>query len=187
MNIYKELQQQVQPGMFKILLVSLCGLVATAGFLYVLKTPLQTLRSAEQTLQQIEDDRPVAVPLESQIAEQQKLNQALHQQLYGAGDNLPANQMVVFVIAELDKVAGRHQVTLNSVKPGEPEKVFNFNKLNFQVEISGGFRSLYAWLADLEETLGPIVIDQFAIEPIPQSAEVKMSLLIASYQVEPRQ
>jgi Tfp pilus assembly protein PilO len=162
-------------------------LAAIAGYLYVLKTPLQTLRSVEQTLQQLEDEQPIGGPLESQIAEQQKLNQTLNLHLYGAGDHLPANQMVVWVIAELDKVASRHQVTLGSVKPGDPEKVFNFHVLNFQVEITGSYRSLYAWLAELEEALGPIAINQFVIEPIPQSADVKMSLQIASYQVEPAQ
>ena len=182
--MYKMLQQQVQPRMLMILLISSALMMTVASYLYVLKTPLKLLRESESTLVVLQNELQTGIPLQQQIAEQERVNQQLLVGLQGEGPLLPMNQMVVFVIGELDRIAERHHVNLASVTPGEPGKNFTFRVLSFEVEITGEYIKLFDWLKDVESELGPVVINEFEIEPVGQSKEVKMSLTIANYQFE---
>lgn len=182
--MYKWLQQQVQPKMLLLLLISLSLLIIMACYLYVLKMPLQALHESEKTLELLNNEEHFGIPLLDQISEQERLNQALNLKLHGMGPKLPMNQMVIFVIGELDKISDRHQVNLASVTPGEPGKMFTFSVMDFKIEITGAYIRLFNWLKDVETELGPIIINQFDIQPATQDNAVKMELTITNYQFE---
>lgn len=182
--MYKELQQQIQPRMLVILLVSLILLSITASLLYVLKKPYKELQQHQQTLLLLKNEMRTGVPLQNQIDTKQQHVDQLNLKLRGTGPQLPVNKMVPHVIGALDKLAEKHQLNLSSVKPGTPDFLFTFKELPFIVEISGDYFSLFAWLKDVENNLGPIVIKQFNIRPTNTGKVRTMTLTIVAYQFE---
>lgn len=182
--MYKALQEQVQPRTLVFLLVSLILMALAASYLYVIKNPFKDYRQYQQTLSLLKNEVQTGIPLQNQIETQQQLVEKLNIKLHGTGSKLAVNKMVAYVIGELDKIAKRHQVNLASVKPQNPETLFTFKELPFQVEISGDYFSLFAWLKDIENNLGPIVIRQFDLAAIGQDKQRKMLLTIVVYQFE---
>lgn len=180
--MYKSLQQQVQPRMLAILLVSLILLTMVAGYLYVLKAPLKEFSQSRQTLQLLEKEMQMGIPLHTQITSLQQQVDQLDIKLRGTGPHLPDSQMIAFVIGQLDNIAGQHDVKLIGVKPGRVETIFIFRELPFHIELQGNYFSLFNWLNQVEKELGPIVIKQFEINADTNSTNRNISLVIASYQ-----
>jgi Tfp pilus assembly protein PilO len=180
--MYKTLQEQVQPRMLAILLLSLLLLTAVAGYLYVLKKPMQQLNQSKQALQLLEREVDTGVSLESQIAIFEGVVKTLNLKLRGTGPELPVNQMIAFVIGQLDHIAAKHAVNLVSVKPATAGRIFTFRELPFNVELQGSYFSLFEWLYEVEKELGPIVIKQFEFTEVGNSKQRHLRLVIASYQ-----
>ncbi len=182
--MYKILQEQVQPRTLVFLLVSIILLLLTGNYLYVIKSPFKNFWQHQQTLNLLQDDVQTGIPLQNQIERQQQLVKKLTIKLHGTAPKLAPNKMVAYVIGELDKSAKRHQINLTSVKPQNPETLFTFKEQPFQVEISGNYFSLFAWMKDIEKNLGAIVIKQFELSSGEQGKERKMFLTIVAYQFE---
>lgn len=180
--MYKALQQQVQPRMLAFLLLSLLLMTVAAGYLYVLKRPMQQLSQSKQALQLLENEANTGVSLQSQITLFQELVKKLNIKLRGAGEQLPANRMIAFVIGQLDNIAAKHKVNLISVKPATAGRIFTFRELPFNVELQGSYFSLFEWLYEVEKELGPIVIKQFEFNEVSNSKLRHLRLVIASYQ-----
>lgn len=180
--MYKALQKQVKPRMLAILLTSLILLTITAGYLYVLKRPVQDFRQARQTLELLETEMQTGIPLDSQIELFQQQIAQLHQQLHGSGQKLPLNQMMAFVMGQMDSIAASHNVKLVSVEPGNIEKIFIFQELPFHVVVTGNYFSLFDWLDQVERDLGPIVIKEFELTSEPNAALRRFTLTLVSYQ-----
>jgi Tfp pilus assembly protein PilO len=182
--MYKALQEQVQPRTLVFLLIALVLMAFAASYLYVIKNPFKDYRQHQQTLALLKNEVQTGIPLQKQIETQQLLVEKLNIKLHGTGPKLAVNKMVAYVIGELDKIAKRYQVNLASVKPQSPETLFTFKELPFQVEISGDYFSLFAWLKDVENNLGPIVIKQFDLSVEGKEKKRKMFLTIVAYQFE---
>ena len=180
--MYKALQKQVKPQMLAILLASLILLSITAGYLYVLKQPVQDFRQARQTLELLETEMQTGVPVESQVELFKQQVAQLHQQLHGSAQKLPLNQMIAFVMGQMDSIAASHDVKLISVEPGNIEKIFIFQELPFHVVVTGNYFSLFDWLDQVERDLGPIVIKEFELTSEPNSAIRRFTLTLVSYQ-----
>lgn len=182
--MYKVIQEQIQPKMLMGLLVSIILMTLLSSYLYVIKQPFNGFRQQQQTLTLLQDEVTTGIPLQNRIKSQQKLVKQLNTKLHGVGAGLPTNKMVPHIIGMLDKIANRHQVNLASVRPQNTESLFTFREVPFQIEISGKYFNLFAWLRDVENELGPIVIKQFDITSISQSNDRRMVLTIAAYQFE---
>ena len=180
--MYSTLQKQLKPQMLAILLASLIVLTIAASYLYVLKRPVQDFRQAQQTLELLETEIQTGVPLDSQIELFQQQTEQLHQQLHGSSQKLPLNQMIAFVMGQMDSIAASHDVKLISVEPGNIEKIFLFQELPFHVVVTGNFFSLFDWLDQVERDLGPIVIKQFELTSEPNAGMRRFTLTLVSYQ-----
>ena len=180
--MYKTLQQQVQPRMLAFMLVFLLLLTVLAGYLYVFKKPFLVLRQSEQTLMLLENEVQTGVPLENQIVSFQKHIAQLDKDLRGTGPQLPTNQMIAFVIGQLDTIADHHAVKLISIKPGATEELFTFQVLPFNVELIANYFSLFDWLTEVEQQLGPIVIKKFTLSKEGTTNQRRMSITLVSYQ-----
>lgn len=186
MIIYKSIQQQVQSRMLVILLISLLLLTMVTGYLYVLKAPIKEFRQFQQTMQLLKNEVKTGIPLENQISSYQQRIELLSQQLKGNSPQLPVNQMIAFVIGQLDQIANQNNIELISVQPGHAETVFTFRELPFHIKLKGNYFNLFNWIFQLENELGPIVIKQFKFTSDTSNTSRYMSLTIASYQfIEP--
>jgi hypothetical protein len=97
---------------------------------------------------------------------------------------LPDKQLEAFVIGRLQGISWRNHVELRGVKPGKGEVVRIFREVLFDVEVSGDYFDLFAWLQELRRELGFVVVKQFAIRPLERDKEnprLSVKLSIVSY------
>lgn len=173
--------QQVQPQTLLLLMGSIILLTLLAAYLYVFKTPLNTYRQAQQTVELLQNEINTGISLPNQLAATQNTVSQLEQQLHGSAPSLPINQKIALVIGKLDEISAIHKVNLNSVKPGEVAQAFMFQELPFNIEISGSYFTLVNWLHQAEQDLGPIIIKEFIMYSDAASSNVSMKLKLASY------
>lgn len=164
-----------------IVLVSALALTALAGHLYVLKQPLAELAALEDTLFETRRGRPLDGPADARIALAEQEIAALRERLGGSAPDLAPNEMVAFVIGQLDLLARDRQVQLVSVEPGAIARVFEFDEIPFHIEVVGGYFSIVAWLHEAEQELGPMVIKSFSLAPATNPASRRMQLTMVSY------
>lgn len=162
-------------------LVAVLALIGTAGYLYVLKTPLLALSGTQDEFFNMRRAHPANEPVEARIATIEAELETLRAKLQGSGRKLAANEMVAFVIGRLDAIAQRQKVKLVGVEPGRIAKVFEFDEIPFHVEVLGDYFHLVDWLHAAERELGPMVIKSFDIAPAPGDDVRRMRLTMVSY------
>ncbi len=169
------------------LLVS-CGfaLLIAALFSYVLlpqiKLHKQGLESRSVLEAAARQGQEVSLQLENLRGDVEALNKRLH----GDMANLPEQQLEAFVIGRLQGISWRNNVELLSIEPAKGESVQMFNESLFKVTISGDYRDLYAWLGNINEELGFVVIKEYEMRPVEdvaENAQLSVGLTIASYRV----
>lgn len=181
MATYRVLLKQVNPRMLAFLLVSVFLLMVVGSYLYILKRPFQDMRQAKQTLALLETELQTGIPLGSQIQTFQTQVDELSKQLHGSGKNLPLNQMIAFVIRQLDQISTSHSVKLISVEPRSAEKVFLFQEIPFHLVVTGNYFKLFDWLDQVERELGPFVIQEFELTPEMDSTMRRFNLTLVFY------
>lgn len=179
--MFKYLQEQVQPSVRIFLMAAILALTVLAAWLYLFKKPLKAYQQAGQTLEMLQNEVTTGISLPEQLGNTQQSIKTLQQQLYGLAPTLPPHQKIAFVIGQLGALSGNHKVTLNSIKPGEVNPVFMFQELPFSIEISGTYFSLFAWLQQVEQELGPITVKDFDLQPELLGDKVRMKLTLVSY------
>jgi hypothetical protein len=108
----------------------------------------------------------------------------LSRTLHGDMANLPDKQLEAFIIERLQEISWRNQVELVSVKPRRGQVVPLFREVLFDVEITGDYFDLFAWLQSLAKELGFVVVKQYVIRPIDsdkESPRLSVNLTIVSY------
>ncbi len=164
-----------------VVLAMLFVLCAVAGYLYVLKQPLGELAALDDQLFETRRARPMDTPAADRIATVEAEILELRARLGGGAPDLAPNEMVAFVIGQLDVLARARRIQLVSVEPGATTQVFEFDEIPFHIEVVGGYFGLVEWLQEAENTLGPMVIKSFDIEPVASTEARRMRLTMVSY------
>lgn len=181
--IIRFLQQQVKPQTLLLLMGSIILLTLLAAYLYLFKQPLVEYRNALQTLDSLKNAVNPGISPSSQI-ESTRLNVLqLEKKLLGPDPQLPINQKFAAMIGKLDAISSHHSVQLHSVTPGEVMKVFIFQELPINIEITGSYFSLFDWLQQVENELKTVTVKQFEISPNIETSGRSMKLQLASYQL----
>lgn len=146
---------------------------------------LKAWRAAGDALAAIESQAATDPPVAEVLAAESAQVIALSERLRGAMTDVPARELEAVVMGRLQRVSSRHDVELTSVRPGRGEPVDAFEQLLFDVELSGRYADLYAWLKDLRSELDFVVIERYAMERLPDDAsddpQLRASLTLASY------
>lgn len=174
---------RIEPRLLLALMAGVVVLIALEGWLVVLRTPLADYRR----LQHPQHAAPVRLRadpsrLQAEIGEMEGELTRLTHALQGQGAPLPVDQMVVQLIGRLDRIAARHRVRLHSVRPSAARRVLMFDEVSSDIKVTGNYRSLFGWLRDTEEELGPLVVTQFSIKIADvASGTLSMDLKLAAY------
>lgn len=179
--MFKYLQQQVKPQMLLMLMASIVLLTLLAAYLYVFKQPYKDYRQLQQKLDLLQGEIETGIPISQQIESTEQSLSVLKKKLYGNNPELPVNQKIAAVIGQLDAISAGQNVNLTSIKPGEETTLFLFQELPFNIEIKGNYFSLFNWLYQVENILGPIVIKEFEINP-DGTSNLNMRLTLVAYQ-----
>ena len=107
--------------------------------------------------------------------------------LHGDMANLPLREIEAFVIDRVQGIAWNHDVVLEGVKPEGGDSIDSFKEILFKLEISGQYEDLFAWLHELKEELGFIVIKEYEMTRVTKTnvnPVLNVRLTIASYRKE---
>ena len=176
------LMREVDPRTVVLAAIALLVIALLAGGLYVVKPAWNEYATLKARYAQSTDGfGPTSegaaesiVLLEGQVAE-------LRDALYGGSGAVPHNEIESFVVNTLDRVSGRHGITLLGITPDEPTSVWMFEELPYEVRVEGSFFGVHRWLYEVEEALRPMVVKQFELTPRRGQDGVVLDMRIVAY------
>ncbi|MFQ5559982.1 MAG: type 4a pilus biogenesis protein PilO, partial [Nitrospinota bacterium] len=77
-----------------------------------------------------------------------------------------------------------HDVELTAIRPEKSRKASLFEEVPFRIEVVGDYFSLYDWMVEVEEKLGPMVVKKFAIVEDYKTKKLLLKMSIVSYRLE---
>lgn len=158
--------QQLDPRLQRLLPVALWLLLALAATLYIVKPRYLDYRNLVESRHQLESETSDIGEFQGRIVATRTKVDKLKQQLLGDTDDLPLNRMESYLIGRLQGVSWGTDIELVSVKPGDSTQVLGFDELAFEVEVHGNYHDLYAWLRELRDKLGFILVKNYDIAPL---------------------
>ena len=159
----------MEPRTIALLMVSIAILVAAALGRYVIWPEVPSYSKSRIELASLEAAASKQTSLSMQIGTLENKLATLKKQLQGGMVDLPDNQMESFVIGQLQGISWRNKIELMGVRPGKGSNIQALQEVLFDVEISGDYFDLYAWLQELDDQLGFVVIKSFTIRPLDTS------------------
>jgi Tfp pilus assembly protein PilO len=174
----------MEPRTVALLMVSTAILVAAALGRFIIWPEVQSYNKSRTDLTSLESVASQQNSLDTQVKILEGRLSALQQQLHGDMVNLPDNQMESFVIGQLQRISWKNRIELLGVRPGKGSVMQGLEETLFTVEIAGDYFDLYAWLQELIDELGFVVIKNFSIRPLDTNLSgprLIATLTIASY------
>ena len=165
-------------------MVGVMLLVMTALTVYLVLPEIKDYKKSLGTLEMLDRVVRNGDHLEQEMAVLEEDVEQLVQRLHGDMVNMPKNQMEAFIIGRLQGISWHNNLELRAVTPGEGDAVQMFEEVLFDVEVAGEYFDLFAWLQDLSEELGYVVVKQFSIAPEGREAtdtRLAARLTIVSY------
>lgn len=169
-----------------LLLAGIAGLLLAAAAFYLVLPMYKSLNVAIETRTSMEEavskGKAVYGELESLKEEVAELRQRVH----GDMANRPLKQMESYIIGRLQKISWQHSVELRGVAPGPGRSVQMFKEIVFDVELVGDYFDLVAWLRELSQQLGFVVVKEYRLRPLNATAdepELTLNLKMVSYRL----
>jgi Tfp pilus assembly protein PilO len=156
-------------------------LIAAAGlWFYALRAPLaalRTVRAEQATLQTAAGDpRLLAVQLAALDAD----TQSLAKRIVGVAGR-SATQQAVGVLGEIDALAQAHGIRLHGTQPTPERQVLSFTEVGFEIEASGSYAQLMAWMQAIEQSPAGLAIGGFDMHAAKTPGQVDIKLRIAAF------
>ncbi|MEN8761541.1 MAG: hypothetical protein ABF290_03840 [Thiogranum sp.] len=166
--------QQLDPRSLRLILVLVWAVLAAALLMYVLKPQVLSYRQGAESRHLLEHRLGDEIQLKRDIDSVRLEVDALRQRLQGDVEDVPLNQMESYLIGRLQGVSWGANVELVGVKPGHATRVLGFEEMAFEVEVRADYQALYAWLGELAEKLGFILVKRYDIAPVGADKEADM-------------
>ena len=163
-------------------LAGIVGLLAVQGWL-LLRKPLGEYLTLHRERAALEVFARAPQQLPAEIERGEREAAALAGRLAGAGSQLAPDRVIVEVVDRLAGIAARDGAELNGVRPAGVKRVLMFDEMAFDIQAAGTYRSLIAWLEDVEHELGPLVVTQFSIKRGAAESPLAMELRLAAYRL----
>jgi len=161
----EELLKKMDPRQIFLAMVGMTLLLMAALVVYVVLPEVKDYRKSIGALEVLERVAQNGDELEQEKTALQQEIDGLVQRLHGDMVNMPKNQMEAFVIGRLQGISWHNNMELRAVTPGKGDAVLMFEEVLFDVEVTGEYFDLFAWLQDLGEELGYVVVKHFSIGP----------------------
>jgi Tfp pilus assembly protein PilO len=172
----------VPPRTLLLAVTGFAVLVALEG-LVLLRKPLAEYQSLRRERATLEVYARAPQQLAADIERGEREVAVLNGRLAGAGSQLAPDRMIVEVVDRLAGIAARDGSVLSGVRPAGVKRVLMFDEMAFDIEAAGAYRSLVAWLEDVERELGPLVVTQFSIKRGAAEGPLAMELRLAAYRL----
>lgn len=166
------------------------GLLLIAGaalWFYALRTPLTALRAVRaeqaQLAQAAGDPRLLAAQLAQLAADSRQLEKRLGAGPINASAQTSA-QAQVRLVGSLGALAREQGVTVHGVAPAPDEMALGFMRLGFDVDASGPYAALLAWMNAIERAQPNLSIAGFDMRTGTAPGQVAIRIRIAAYQTQ---
>lgn len=174
--------ERMDPRTLTMLMACVIAVLLLEGWLLGLKKPLSELRRLEAERATLVRPQADPVRVQADIDRLQAGLAALALRLHGQGPQLSVDQLAVHIIERLDRIALRHGIRLDSVRPGATRRVLMFDEVSSDIKLSGKYGALYEWLREAEQELGPMVVTRFSIKAVDgATGALAMELRLAAY------
>ena len=162
------------------------ALLFVALLTYLVVPEWRLYAGTASTLQMLRTGLTGANELDSQLVALRRQVTDLERTLHGDATNLPPNQMEAFVIGRLQTISWRNNLALVRVEPREGVPVGDFRELIFEVVLEGRYVDFYAWLSEIGDELGFVVVKSFEIkdaaqQPTADDDRLLVNLAVAAY------
>lgn len=171
---------RLPPRQLHLLMAGLL-LVAISLLCLVLRAPVQALQAARAERARLESTGTDSARLVRDNLQLSALIAAGRHDLDKLDEKLPADQLLVDLIGEVDRAATRHGVALGGAVPGPARKALIFYEMPFDVDARGSYQALVDWMAEIERSLPTLSIVRFEIRPDPVALQRIMKIRIAAY------
>ena len=175
---------RLEPRMLLLVMGATILFIGLESWMLVLRQPLADWTRLKSERAGLERPATAADRVPAEIVRLEQDITALTRKLQGNGPQLAEDQMVVYVIDRLDHIAARHGARLGSVRPAATKRILMFDEVSFDIKVSGKYQSLYQWMRDTEEELGPLVVTKFSMQTDTASV-LTMDLKLAAYRLAP--
>jgi Tfp pilus assembly protein PilO len=169
------------PRLMAVLAVALTLAIAAQFWILLLRQPVAAYMQKRATLEMLRHGveaarAQAATPalLERQISE-------IEARVQPRERLLTPDQMVVRVVGDLNRIGKLHAVSISSVRPAESRAVLMFNEVVFEIAARGSYQSLYEWLRQVENEVGPLVVSQIELRPQQGSDMLALTLKLSAY------
>lgn len=166
------------------------GLLLIAGaalWFYALRAPLTALRAVRaeqaQLAQAAGDPRLLAAQLAQLAADSRQLEKRLGAGPINASAQTSA-QAQVRLVGSLGALAREQGVTVHGVAPAPDEMALGFMRLGFDVDASGPYAALLAWMNAIERAQPNLSIAGFDMRTGTAPGQVAIRIRIAAYQTQ---
>lgn len=181
-----ELLDNLDERQLRLIALAIWGLLATAMVMYVVLPQVKSYRTATENRQVLRKAAQAGEAVSAQLDTLKGEIEGLQRRLHGDTANLPEKQLESFVIGRLQSISWTNQVELEVVEPRIGETVEMFRESLFEIELTGSYRGLFKWLADVGDELGFVVIKEYEMRPAEDEAvdpSLHVALTLASYRV----
>lgn len=180
----EKLLKQIDPRTASLAMIGVTVLLIAVLATYVVLPEIRDYRKSIGSLEMLERVTRNGDQLEQEMVAIQQQVDELVQRLHGDMVNMPSNQMEAFIIGRLQGISWRNNMELRAVTPGKGDAVQMFEEVLFDVQVAGEYFDLFAWLQDLSEELGYVIVKQFSITPEgrePADTRLSARFTIVSY------
>lgn len=165
--------------------IGLLLVLAASLWTVALRAPLAQLRSVRA--EQVRLDAGGADPtlLAAQLALVDGSIKVLSARLgLGGGAHPAAAQMLVALVGDVNRLALALGVKVTGVTPAQDGQTMVFDQVGFEIEATGSYGALLAWMAAIEGAQGNIAITRVAMQPTKTPGRIHIDLHIAAYRAQ---
>ena len=151
----------LDPRTARLLMIAVAAIVAAALGTYVVWPMASEVLELSNTLTVLERVANRGEAMEDEIRAAELRVAELERELHGDMVDKSDNELEAFVLGRMQGISWRNDIELRSVKPSKGNRVLDFEEVRFEVQVTGDYFDLFAWLRDLNEELGFVVVKRF--------------------------
>jgi Tfp pilus assembly protein PilO len=181
--------QGLDPRLRQVLLVAPLLLVVALGYRLLLAPDLRSYRSLRASRLVLEEAMENGSEISAELAELRQVVEGLRTRVFGKDMDMPMRELEAHIIGRLQVISSRHHVQFQSVRPGTRKKRRAFMESPVEVEVTGGYFDVAAWLRALNDELGFTVVRDYELQPVGSTAAsgedptMRMRLTMVSYRM----
>ena len=173
----------VDPKRVPLFAAAAVALVAAAAVSYVVLPQLKAHRAAGDLRATLAESVGSSAALVVEHARLQDEVLELEHALQNDGGGLPQHALEAFLIGRLQDVAHRSAIQLESVEPTSGEDIGGVHETLFEIELTGEYATVHAWLRTLRHELVAVVPRELVLAPVDDSPNPRLraTVLAAAY------